>query len=84
MNNSADVKKVLHSMTTILLKTVEQVRAEAANRPREEKEQLGQFLTPLEVAELVASLFQPLPPAVHIRLLDPGAGIGSLSVALDN
>lgn len=71
-------------MTTILLKTVEQVRAEAANRPREEKEQLGQFLTPLEVAELVASLFQPLPPAVHIRLLDPGAGIGSLSVAFVN
>jgi len=60
---------------------VERLRAEAADRPREEKEQLGQFLTPPDVAELVASLFHPLPFAAHIRLLDPGAGIGSLTAA---
>jgi hypothetical protein len=54
---------------------VERLRVEAANRPRDEKEQLGQFLTPPDVAELVASLFQPLPIAARVRLLDPGAGI---------
>jgi adenine-specific DNA-methyltransferase len=60
---------------------VERLRAEAANRPREEKERLGQFLTPPDVAELVASLFQPLPMDARVRLLDPGAGIGSLTAA---
>lgn len=64
-----------------LTTNVEQLRAEAANRPREEKEHLGQFLTPPGVAELVASLFQPLPLAARVRLLDPGAGIGSLTAA---
>jgi len=69
-------------MTSAQLTTdVERLRAEAANRPREEKEQLGQFLTPPDVAELVASLFQPLPLAARVRLLDPGAGIGSLTAA---
>jgi adenine-specific DNA-methyltransferase len=63
---------------------VERLRVEAANRPRLEKEQLGQFLTPLEVAGLVASLFRPLSSSAPIRLLDPGAGIGSLTVAFVN
>jgi adenine-specific DNA-methyltransferase len=71
-------------MISTLLKSMEQCRAEAANRPRKEKAQLGQFLTPVHVAELVASLFQPSSQAAHLRLLDPGAGIGSLSVAFVN
>jgi adenine-specific DNA-methyltransferase len=79
-----DVKKVIASMTHALLKTVEDFRAEAANRPREEKSQLGQFLTPADVARLVASLFQPLSSSAPVRLLDPGAGIGSLTVAFVN
>lgn len=40
---------------------------------------LGQFLTPAPIATFMASLFRPL--SKDIRLLDPGAGIGSLSEA---
>ena len=71
-------------MTSSLLKTVEQFRTEAANRPREEKSLLGQFLTPPDVANLLTSLFQPLQPDTAVRLLDPGAGVGSLTVAFVN
>ena len=70
--------------STQLTADVERLRAEAASRPRKEKAKLGQFLTPLGVANLVASLFQPLTPSAHIRLLDPGAGVGSLTVAFVN
>src|SRR6266446_6210849 len=83
MNDPADAKKIAGLMS-ILLKNLEERRIQAANRPRTEKEQLGQFLTPLEVAALVASLFRPLSSSAPIRLLDPGAGIGSLSVAFVN
>jgi len=69
---------------SVILKNLEERRVQAAKRPRAEKEQLGQFLTPLEVARLVASLFRPLSSSVPIRLLDPGAGIGSLTVAFVN
>jgi adenine-specific DNA-methyltransferase len=72
------------STITTLLKTVDRFRAEAANRPRGEKAKLGQFLTPFDVAELVASLFRPLTSSAPVRLLDPGAGIGSLTVAFIN
>jgi adenine-specific DNA-methyltransferase len=41
--------------------------------------ELGQFLTPAPVARLLAGLFDPMPRAV--RLLDPGAGVGSLTAA---
>jgi adenine-specific DNA-methyltransferase len=61
---------------------IERLRTQAANRPREEKEQLGQFLTPAPVAAQVASLFRPLPSSInHLKLLDPGAGVGALSRA---
>jgi hypothetical protein len=40
---------------------------------------LGQFMTPSAIATFMASLFQRWPD--HVRLLDPGAGIGSLSEA---
>lgn len=39
----------------------------------------GQYLTPLPVARLMASFFGDLPEAIH--LLDPGAGVGSLTAA---
>lgn len=41
--------------------------------------ELGQHLTPLPVARLMASMLGD-PPA-EVRLLDPGAGIGSLTAA---
>src|SRR5581483_11377844 len=43
---------------------------------------LGQFMTPSAIAEFMASLFQRWPQ--HIRLLDPGAGVGSLTHAFAN
>ncbi|MBP6863909.1 MAG: Eco57I restriction-modification methylase domain-containing protein [Candidatus Didemnitutus sp.] len=46
---------------------------------RERREQLGQFLTPGPLAEFMASMFGPLPR--HVRLLDAGAGAGSLTRA---
>jgi adenine-specific DNA-methyltransferase len=53
------------------------VISESAVRKRQGE--LGQFLTPLPVADFMASLFGPLPNAV--RLLDAGAGAGSLTSA---
>ncbi len=41
---------------------------------------LGQFLTPPATADLMAGIWGEVPET--LRLLDPGAGIGSLSVAL--
>ena len=41
---------------------------------------MGQFMTPASVARYMASLFY-IPENGHIRLLDPGAGLGALSAA---
>jgi adenine-specific DNA-methyltransferase len=46
---------------------------------RKRQGELGQFLTPPPIARFMASLFDPLPPAV--RLLDAGAGAGALTAA---
>lgn len=48
--------------------------------PRQRKSQLGQFMTPLSVADFMASLFA-LPKSGGIRLLDAGAGQGALTTA---
>lgn len=42
---------------------------------------LGQFFTPPDVSEFLASLLA-LPERGTVRLLDPGAGVGSLSTAV--
>lgn len=44
------------------------------------KSQFGQFMTSTPVATFMASLFSPLKQP-EIRLLDPGAGVGSLTAA---
>ena len=44
---------------------------------RKQKNEFGQFLTPSSIASFMASLFQQTDD--NIRLLDAGAGIGSLS-----
>jgi adenine-specific DNA-methyltransferase len=51
----------------------------ATANPRERQEELGQFLTASPVADFMASMFGPLPRTV--RLLDAGAGAGSLTAA---
>lgn len=51
----------------------------AIENPRSRQEELGQFLTAASVADFMASMFGPLPRTV--RLLDAGAGAGSLTAA---
>ena len=43
------------------------------------KVELGQFLTPMPVAQLMASMIRGSTSATHI--LDPGAGVGTLFAA---
>jgi len=64
-----------------LREQMEQRRIAHANEtPLAIKQELGQYFTPGHIADFMASLF---PPATgNIRVLDPGAGIGSLSCAL--
>lgn len=44
-----------------------------------EKSRLGQYMTPTPIADFMASLFTRWP--TDVRLLDPGAGLGSLTEA---
>ena len=53
--------------------------AAITSNPRTRQEELGQFLTAAPVADFMASMFGPLPRTV--RLLDAGAGAGSLTAA---
>ena len=48
--------------------------------PAKIKSQLGQFMTPTIIARFMASMFYPM-AGKNIRLLDSGAGIGSLTAA---
>src|SRR5436309_1648130 len=42
--------------------------------------ELGQFLTPAEIARQLAAMLSPL--TGDVRILDPGAGIGTLGAAV--
>ena len=59
---------------------IDEIRKVATTKldPTRRKE-LGQFLTPSRIATFMASLFEDFPQ--HTRLLDPGAGVGSLTDA---
>lgn len=64
-----------------LLESVDIVRKEVGQQiAQKRKAELGQFMTPSTVARFMASLFSPS-ALQTARLLDPGAGIGSLSGA---
>lgn len=54
--------------------------AETADRSAAQRSALGQFFTPVPIASLLAGMFEP--PAGPARVLDPGAGVGSLTAAL--
>jgi predicted RNA methylase len=57
------------------------IRLEAsAKLNRERKVELGQFLTPSRIADYMTSLF-PASSLETVRLLDAGAGVGSLTAA---
>ena len=63
-----------------LLDAAEKIRVESTGRlDPSTRSRLGQFLTPKEVASFMASLFSTR--RQHIRLLDPGAGSGSLTAS---
>ena len=66
-----------------LLKT-DKLRTRVNNELDENQRiELGQFMTSTNIASFMASLF----PSIEnnkIRLLDPGAGIGSLSISFIN
>ncbi len=64
-----------------MLSAIEQTRLRVSNSTEaKRKSQLGQFLTPARTARFMAGLFSPVSQGI-CRLLDPGAGIGSLSSA---
>lgn len=64
-----------------LVEQIEQFRSTAERRiVRERKSELGQFMTPSSIARFMASLF-PESNLETIRLLDAGAGMGSLTTA---
>ena len=56
------------------------IAAISGSAARKRQGELGQFLTPVAVADFMASLFGPLPD--EVRLLDAGAGAGALTAAL--
>lgn len=64
-----------------MLTAIDQARLKvSAQLDIQKKSLLGQFMTPSTVARFMASLFSPSTEST-CRLLDPGAGIGSLTSA---
>ena len=65
-----------------LLAWVDTCRVEA-NRlvDKDRRSELGQFFTPAPIAQLMASMLGDRPVGSHTRLLDAGAGVGSLTAA---
>lgn len=73
-------KEITTSVVDSLLPSIEASRKAASHRLDPQlRVQMGQFLTPLPVATFMASMFDCKRPLV--RILDPGAGTGSLSAA---
>ena len=61
--------------------TIESSRAQVSSETSHDvKTELGQFLTPYSTAIFMSSLFTNLKKS-NLKLLDPGAGIGSLSTS---
>jgi len=61
--------------------TIENSRVQVSSETTQDtKSELGQFLTPYSTAIFMSSLFSNLTKP-NLRLLDPGAGIGSLSAS---
>src|SRR5438128_1057854 len=58
----------------------QQRRFDSATLPSARKEN-GHFGTPAAIADFMAAMFSEIPPGT-IRILDPGAGVGTLSAAV--
>jgi adenine-specific DNA-methyltransferase len=64
-----------------MLQSIDTLRKEATKRlDQSKRSQFGQYMTPTSIAEFMASLFTKK-ILEEIRLLDAGAGIGSLTAA---
>ncbi|HKR59867.1 MAG TPA: Eco57I restriction-modification methylase domain-containing protein, partial [Pyrinomonadaceae bacterium] len=62
------------------LRAIDEIRLQASRQlDPAEKSRLGQYMTPTAIADFMASLFTQWPN--HMRLLDAGAGLGSLTEA---
>lgn len=72
----------LSVMTTAAAELESRRRAATKHLDDAHRSQLGQFFTPEPVARFMASLFEQPARGKHLSILDPGAGIGSLSAAL--
>jgi adenine-specific DNA-methyltransferase len=67
-------------MMTFLTDSTDITRIHFSSRLNiKQRSKLGQFLTPATIARFMAGQFSNL--AGHISLLDPGAGVGSLTTA---
>jgi adenine-specific DNA-methyltransferase len=65
-------------MPTLATRHIDEARLKASKElDPSRRSQLGQFMTPTAIADFMASLFTRWPQTV--RLLDPGAGVGSLT-----
>ncbi|MBI2193242.1 MAG: Eco57I restriction-modification methylase domain-containing protein [Planctomycetes bacterium] len=75
------LREVTNSEAESLLLAVDDVRKEASARldPRR-RAQMGQFLTPSPIATFMAGMFDCRKS--EVRILDPGAGAGTLCAAL--
>lgn len=72
----------MSTVETTLVDAVESHRIEANQiLDQETQVELGQFMTPSRVARFMASLFAFEDSARSVALLDPGAGVGSLTAA---
>lgn len=71
-----------HDTPETLVSATERRRVEAIGiLPASQRADLGQFFTPLRAATLIASMPR-LPRSGTMRILDPGAGVGSLTAAI--
>lgn len=61
-----------------LLETLRKQTVKSLDRDR--KAELGQFFTPAPIAQFMASMFEER-ELMQTHLLDPGAGLGALSIA---
>lgn len=65
-------------MSTLAIRPIDEARLEASKQlDPARRSQFGQFMTSTAIADFMASLFTRWPSTV--RLLDPGAGVGSLT-----
>lgn len=68
---------------TLQLRDIDNIRKTASKQlDQDKRSDMGQYMTPSPVADFMAGMFKNWPE--EVRLLDPGAGIGSLSEAFAN